>query len=346
MALGRVFRVRGGSLLGGETFPLEGTDFEEEPAVLASFLAQHYAAATEIPREILVPRAPAGADLLTAWLSEKRGAAVDLHVPQRGEKRRMMEQVTENAEEALRHASISRDFDADRTRRLLEDLAERLNLSAPPQRIECYDISNIQGTSAVGSMVVFEEGRPRTSDYRRFRIRDVAGSDDFAMLREVLRRRFARFRRGAQVVDDTSFAALPDLVLIDGGRGQLSSAVAAMAELDLRLPTFGLAKRYEELYAAGDATAIRLPRDSEALFLLQRIRDEAHRFAVTYHRKVRVERGLQSELERIEGVGPVLRRALLKRFGSVGAVRAASVDELMSVPRVSRPLALRIKETL
>ncbi|MHB8572171.1 MAG: excinuclease ABC subunit UvrC [Candidatus Dormibacteria bacterium] len=351
----RLFQVRGGKLVGADSHNLAGAGDASDADIVRSFVGQYYARASHIPKAVLVPVEPTGRALLEQWLGERRGTRVQVRVPQRGERRHLLDQLQETARQGLRQLEISRDFDSDRAQSLLHDLARELGLPRPPTRIECYDISNIQGTSAVGSMVVFLEGRPEPSHYRHFRIQSVEGSDDFAMLREVLGRRFTRLgqvrpqesrRRRTEVLPDVSFDSVPDLVLIDGGRGQLSAALAAMTESGVHLPTFGLAKKREELFRPGSSRPVMLERGSEALFLVQRIRDEAHRFAITHHRKVRAARSLQSGLEQVEGVGPVLRRALMRHFGSLGAIREATPEQLCEVPRVNRALALRIKETL
>ncbi|KKK60008.1 hypothetical protein LCGC14_3028670, partial [marine sediment metagenome] len=228
-------------------------------------------------------------------------------------------------------------------------LEQEMNLPSPPERIECYDISNIQGTSAVGSMVVFIEGRPQPAEYRRFRIKSVAGPDDFAMLQEVLRR---RFKRTAEVIEerakagaeaDESFGAVPDLVIVDGGKGQVSAAHDEMRNMGVgHIPLAGLAKRFEELYVKDVSEPIVLPRTSQALYLVQRIRDEAHRFAITYHRKVRAKAGMRSALDAVPGVGPKRKRALLRKFGSVKAIREAGVGEIAATPGFTRSLAEKV----
>jgi excinuclease ABC subunit C len=311
-------------------------------------VSQYYANATHIPKEVFVPEALPDRALIEQWLSERRGSQVSVKVPQRGKQRELLQQAAANAEETMRQMRIRLDYDADRTASLLNDLQTRLDLPALPVRIECYDISNIQGKYPVGSMVVFEDGRPKPAHYRHFRIKSVQGANDFAMLQEVLRRRFGRLARSEEgIPEEPSFSRLPDLVLIDGGKGQLSAAREVLESMGLAsVPTFGLAKEHEELFRPGESDPLRLPLDSEALFLVQRIRDEAHRFAITFHRVVRRKDAFASVLDGISGLGPVRRRALLRRFGSIESIRNASVDELMGVKGITQPLAVAIKEIL
>jgi excinuclease ABC subunit C len=350
-AMAQVFLVREGKLVGSEQVQLEGAGGSTDAEILSSFLAQFYGSATHVPREIFLPEALPDQGVLEEWLSERRGAAVAVRIPQRGDNRALLELVERNAAEALRQLKIKWDFDANRTETLLADLQQQLQLPGPPRRIECYDISNLQGQSAVGSMVVFEDGRPKPAHYRHFRIKTVAGANDYAMLQETLRRRFARNlsarAEGRTPAPDDSFAVLPDLLLVDGGKGQLSAACAVLDDAGLgALPAFGLAKRQEELFAPDDREPIRLPLGSASLFLVQRVRDEAHRFAVTFHRNVHKASTLRSALDGVPGVGPARRRALLKTFGSVEGIRRASLDELLRVRGVTRRTAVALKELL
>ena len=345
----RVFSVRAGRLSGSENFDLVGLGKQQSNAdVLNAFVSQYYASATHIPKEIFVPELLPDRDVIEQWLSERRGSQVSVRVPQRGKQRELLQQAAANAEETMRQMRIQLDYDADRTASLLNDLQGKLELPALPVRIECYDISNIQGRYPVGSMVVFEDGRPKPAHYRHFRIKSVVGANDYAMLQEVLRRRFGRLARSEEgIPQEPSFSRLPDLVLIDGGKGQLSAAREVMQAMGLEaVPTFGLAKEHEELFRPERSDPIRLPLDSEALFLVQRIRDEAHRFAITFHRVVRRKGTFTSVLEGISGLGPVRRRALLRQFGSVENIRSASVEALMAVKGITRQLAVAIKEIL
>ncbi len=255
---------------------------------------------------------------------------VSLRVPQRGAKRRLLETARTNAREAFARHRLRRQSDHNARARALRSLQDALGLPVPPLRIEAYDISTIQGTNTVGSMVVLEDGLPKTSDYRRFRIRSVDGQDDFASMEEVLRRRFAAYlkERDLPIEERGKFSYPPSLVLIDGGAGQLSRAVRVLGDLELDIPVVGLAKRMEEVYMPGRADPIRIPRDEEALHLLQRVRDEAHRFAITYHRRLRSRSMIDSTLDDVPGIGPTRKKALLRRFGSLKRIRSASPAEL------------------
>jgi excinuclease ABC subunit C len=372
-----VLTVRAGRVIGMETHEVEGVADRSPAECLAAFLPQFYSGAPQVPRTILASDQPDGLEEIADFLSGERGGPVTLRVPRRGELRRLVERARETALAALRQRRIVDDFDSERTEALLGDLAAQLGLPAPPRRIECYDISNTMGTNSVGSMVVFEDGRPRPDHYRHFGIRTVEGADDFASMAETLRRRFTRYlqagrdhevpedipvddpdgangeERRSRVADrdgrhprgpaEESFAALPDLVLIDGGRGQLSAAHAVLVEAGLGdLPVFGLAKRNEELFRPDSPEPIVIPRDTSMLFLVQRVRDEAHRFAITRHRARRARSALRSKLDIVPGLGPVRKRALLRRFGSVEAIGQASVEELSEV--IPQVVALRIKE--
>jgi excinuclease ABC subunit C len=370
----QVMQVRNGKLIGREHFIVEGARDVADAEVLGSFLQQYYASTDALPRAILAPVMPADADDLAAYLSERRQRRVAISVPERGEKRRLVGLATQNAVEALARERAEWLADAARRDEALTGLAEALNLPKPPERIECYDMSNIQGTSAVGSMVVFIDGRPEPREYRRFRIKSGETPDDFRMMAEVIRRRFRRAARLRSETGALSLAAvgadeapevgspdgdgeeaapidpgwaLPDLVIVDGGKGQLSAAQGVMAELALtEVPMAGLAKRFEELFVPDRSAPIVLPRRSQALYLVQRLRDEAHRFAITYHRDVRGKRALRSELDEVPGIGPGRKKALLKRFGSVRRIKEASVDEVAAVPGISQALAERLKSHL
>ncbi len=376
----QLFVIRNGKMIGREHFIVEGARDVTDAEVLGSFLPQYYAATERPPREVVVPFAPADADALAGFLADRRGSKVALTVPERGDKRRLVALATQNAVEALSRERAEWLADAGKRDEALEALATELGLGRAPERIECYDMSNIQGTSAVGSMVVFVNGKPEPREYRRFRIRSGDTPDDFRMMAEVIRRRFSRASRLraetgalslAAVGADPAFEglgneadeepgepapptaardagwALPDLVIVDGGKGQLSAAVGVLRDLDLAdVPVTGLAKRFEELYLPGRPDPVVLPRKSQGLYLVQRIRDEAHRFAITYHRNLRSRRALASVFDDIEGIGPVRKKALLKRFGSVRRIREASVDELAETPGIPRDLAERLKRHL
>jgi len=349
----QVFFIRGAKVIGRDAFTLEGVADEPEDQVMASFLKQFYQSATYVPRHLLLPTCPADAPLIQTWLSEMRGSKADLVVPQRGEKRHLVATAEENAREALQVMQARWLADTGKTRAALEELQEELNLPATPQRIECYDISNIQGTSAVGSMVVFLDGRPAPAQYRRFRIKSVVGANDYAMLQEVLRRRFKRASsahpepvEGRAGRSEDGWAQ-PDLVIVDGGKGQLSAALDVMRDLAVaHIPAAGLAKQHEELFVKDVSEPIVLPRTSQALYLVQRIRDEAHRFAITYHRNVRQKAGIRSALDGVPGIGPKRKQALLRKFGSVARIREASPDDIAATPGFTRALAEKVREYL
>jgi excinuclease ABC subunit C len=343
--------VRQGKMVGHDGHALDGAGDAAEGELLRGFLLQYYASATHIPRVVIVPGPVEEPDLLTGWLIERRGGPVTIEVPQRGRKRALVTQLAETAKQELEQLRIQADYDRSRTEPMLAALAEALGLEAPPKRIECYDISNMQGDSAVGAMVVFEDGRPRNDHYRHFKIKFVPGPNDFAMLQEVLRRRLERLesaqrREEADAVGDRSFTSRPDLILIDGGKGQLSAALEVLESAGYAdIPTFALAKEHEEIFAPGRSEPIVQERNSPGMFLVQRIRDEAHRFAITHHRKVRARKALTSPLDSVEGIGPARKRALLRHFGSVQAIREAAVEDIVALG-VPERLAKRLKETL
>jgi excinuclease ABC subunit C len=346
-----VFFVRGGKLIGREHFLLEGTKDEVAEQIMTSFVTQFYDSAAYVPPEILLQNDIAEAEVIESWLRDKRGGQkVAVNVPRRGKSKKLVDMVAQNASEVLAQMRAKWLADERKTSAALTELAEQLDLAEPPQRIECYDISNIQGTSSVGSMVVFENGQPANGAYRRFQIKTIDGPNDFASLQEVLKRRFSRAKASAE--DDPAGAAkgwtkLPDLVIIDGGRGQLNAGLEVLQKLGLeRLPTVSLAKQNEEIFTPYSSEPILLPRDSQALYLVQRIRDEAHRFALTYHRQLRGRRTVKSQLDELPGVGPKRKAALLKRFGSVKGIREASIEELVATPGVDRATATRVKERL
>ncbi|HIC94573.1 MAG TPA: excinuclease ABC subunit UvrC [Anaerolineae bacterium] len=358
----QVFFVRQGKLIGREYFILVGTvvngretdkrmPFEKErEEILASFVKQFYHKAAYIPPVIIVPYEIEEAAVIQEWLAGKRGSEVVLRLPHPGNEEELVRMAAENAAETL--ASLRAQWMVDERKGVeaLTDLQERLRLAEAPTRIEGYDISNIQGVAATGSMVVFVKGLPRKSDYRRFRIRTVAGADDYAMMKEVLRRRFERAikGKGEEKEGAEAWTVLPDLVVVDGGKGQLNAALEVLEEYGLRdeVSVLGLAKGREEVFVPGRPEPLILPRDSEGLRLLQRVRDEAHRFAIGYHRKLRGKASLASILEEVPGIGPKRRRALLKHFGSIEAIREASVEELAAVEGMTRKAAESIKEYL
>ncbi len=343
--------VRQGKMVGHDGHPLDGAADATEAELLRGFVLQYYASATHVPRVVILPGALEEPELMAGWLGQRRGGPVSIEVPQRGRKRALVTQLAETAAQELEQLRIQADYDRSRTEPMLAALAEALDLEVPPKRIECYDISNIQGDSAVGAMVVFEDGRPRNDHYRHFRIKFTPGPNDFAMLQEVLRRRLERLesaqrREEADVVGDRSFTSRPDLILIDGGKGQLSAALEVLESAGYAdIPTFSLAKEREEIFAPGRADPIVQEKNSPGMFLVQRIRDEAHRFAITHHRKVRSRKALTSPLDSVEGIGPARKRVLLRHFGSVQAIREAAVEDIMALG-VPERLAKRLKETL
>jgi excinuclease ABC subunit C len=296
---------------------------------------------------VLLPAIPEDASELEAFLTARGGAAVHLHVPRRGEKRELLELATRNATETLAREHARWLADQGKTLAALEELAEALGLAAVPLRIECYDISNFAGAQSVGSMVVFEEGRPRTGEYRRFRIKTVAGANDYASHQEVLRRRFKRARSGEEGSEEELRWLLPDLVVIDGGKGQLSAAKEVLDELGYGdLAVAGLAKEREEIFLPGREEPLLLPTTSPALYLMQRLRDEAHRFAITYHRSLRAKAATRSAFDDLPGVGPKRRAALLRVFGSAKRVREAPLEQIAGVPGIGSALATKIKTGL
>lgn len=360
----QVFFIRGGQLMRRDPFFMENAEGETDEQVVTSFVTQFYGRASELPQEIVVPLEVEDEESVKTWLRGLAGRTVRLSVPLRGERRRMVQLASDNARQALANVRDQWSRDEERLSEALLELQDHLQLPNLPQRIECYDISNIQGTSSVGSMVVFDAGQPKKSDYKRFQIKTVIGANDFASMQEVLSRRFKRAEPAdpprlpvdggpvppqveGQRRSDGGWADLPDLVIIDGGRGQLSAALEVFDELSMtEIPVVGLAKEREEIFLPGRIQPILLPRGSQSLFLVQRVRDEAHRFAISYHRRLRGKRSLGSELDRIPGVGPARKRALMRKFGSVRAIREADLDALLAVPGVSRAAAEAIKREL
>jgi excinuclease ABC subunit C len=335
--------IRGGKVMGQQEYVLQGAQDETEAEILEKFLEQYYDSATNLPTEVLLQNEIDDPETVAEWLRQQRGRKVSVLAPQRGEKRRLIELAEKNARETLQTLKLKWLTDDQKVQAGLTELADYLELDRVPQRIECYDISNIQGKDSVGSMVVFAGGRPKTSDYRRFKIKTVAGADDYASMKEVLKRRFRR----AASDDASSWGRLPDLIVIDGGKGQLSAAVEALAEVGIdSVPAAGLAKEREELFLPGQAEPILLPATSQGLYLVQRIRDEAHRFAITYHRNVRAKSSIASQLDEIPGIGPRRKKDLLRRFGSVKGIRQAPLEDIAAVPGFSAKLAELLKEYL
>jgi excinuclease ABC subunit C len=344
----QVFFVRGGRVLGRKGWVVDRVEELSRDELIASFVRQLYMERQEVPPRVLVPDMPDGADVLEAWLTARRGTNVRIAVPERGAKRKLMEVVTRNAGESFHRHKLRRASDFGARSRALAELAEHLGLEQAPLRIECYDISNLGPTDKVGSMVVFEDGLPKRSDYRRFQIKGVAGQDDFASMEEMLRRRFTRLLHEQQEGphEGRRFSYPPSLVVIDGGKGQLGMATKVLEELGLHIPHVGLAKRLEEVYFPDRPDPLLIPRGAESLFVLQHVRDEAHRFAVSYHRQKREKRALASPLDEIAGIGPARKKALLKRFGSLTRLRDAEVAEIADTPGVGPELARAIWDHL
>jgi excinuclease ABC, C subunit len=325
----QVFFIRSGKLVGREHFLLNGSDDEEDAAILAAFVKQYYSQAAFIPREVLLPMALAELELLSEWLSGVKSGRVRVEVPKRGTKHDLVVMAAANAAIVLEEQAVRLAADAERTAGAVAELAGYLELAEPPARIECFDISHIQGSETVASMVVFEDGAANKNEYRRYKLKTVEGKpDDFRSMAEVVERRFR----------DTE-GPLPGLVIIDGGKGQLNAALAVIRGLGLAVPAVGLAKEFEHIFREGESEPLILPRNSQALFLVQRIRDEAHRFAITYHRKLRARRNLVSVLDHVPGIGPVRRKALWAHFGALARIRTATVEELAAVPGMTTAAA-------
>ncbi|MFN8633133.1 MAG: excinuclease ABC subunit UvrC [Chloroflexota bacterium] len=424
----QLFFMRGGQLARRDAFLMQDAEGESDRAVLTSFVKQFYPRVTDVPAELLLPDELDEAENIAEWLRQAKGRKVELTVPRRGDKRRIVELANKNARDTLDQQKAEWAADGEKASEAALQLEEALSLPRPPRRIECYDISHVQGTSQVASMVVFEDGKPKRSDYKRFKIKHQEGNNDFLSMQEVVRRRFTRAlaatpgteQMGTSRPEPDAFAApngsthpgspstvpahrerglggeglltieddetagedarsrmdggleaayadthapdgtagngngsagawgiFPDLVIIDGGKGQLSAAVEVMDSLELsEIPIVGLAKEREEIFQKGQSVPVLLPRNSQALYLVQRVRDEAHRFAITYHRTVRGKKSLRSQLDEVSGVGPARKKALLRQFGSVKAIRGASVEELAAVPGMTRRTAEALKRAL
>lgn len=354
----QVFHVRGGRVRGQHAFVLEKISDESPAALMTGVMQQLYGEDdADIPQEVLLSEMPE--PVVQQWLSDRAGRRVRVRVPVRGPKRALLETVAANATQTLQNHKLRRAGDLSTRAVALEEIAEAMQMDNAPLRIECIDISNLQGSDVVASLVVFEDGLPRTSDYRRFSIRGVAGQDDVAAVEEVVRRRFSRYLSERAEATDiefgpaggpdsrASFRYPPQLLLVDGGKPQVAAAAAALAELGIDdIAVAGLAKRLEEVWLPGEPDPVILSRRSQGLYLLQRIRDEAHRFAISYHRQKRSKRLSSSVVEDIPGVGPTRRKALIKAFGSLGRLRKASVAELSAVPGIGPELAVTIHSHL
>jgi len=336
-----VLQIREGRLIAQDTYLLEGVSGVPAAEVLNEFVKQHYQKVASAPKAVYLPAPMEEAESVAAFLSVRRGGKVRLLAPQRGEKRALVAMAMENAEHHLKTVVEQESAERRRGQEAVLDLQRALRLPLPPRRIEAFDISNIQGKAAVGSMVVFEEGHPKRSDYRRFRITLGEEPNDYAMMHEVLARRLK-----AAVSGNVKFAKLPDLLLVDGGVGQLNVALRALADLEVSLPAAGLAKEHELVYLSGESPPVMLAAHSRALHLLQRVRDEAHRFAIAYHRSLRAREARESVLDEIAGVGEVRKRKLLTRFGSLKRLRQASAEEIAAAAGCSPAVAQAIAEAL
>jgi excinuclease ABC subunit C len=342
----QIFLVREGKLLGQEHFLLDGVHEQSDADLYAAFFKQFYTSAN-IPKEILVDSSPSELPVIERWLSQLKHQRVRVLVPRRGERLRYLELVRENAVQNLKNCLAHQEARESASALSLSELAAALNLPGPPHRIECYDISNIQGTASVASMVVFHEGRAKKSEYRRFKIQYDRGPNDFAMMAETLRRRLRYLRPRDTPASGERFERRPDLLLIDGGKGQLSAVVEVLKELDLwGIPVAGLAKEHEWLFLPDRKEPVILAPGSPALHLVMRIRDEAHRFAIEFHRKLRGKAMTRSILDEIEGIGPARRKRLLQRFGTVKQIAEADADEIAAVRGMTRKLAARLKARL
>ncbi len=351
----QVFFIRSGKLIGREYFILEGTEAEENSEILEEFIKQFYSQAAYVPNKVMLPQEVEEARIIKEWLNTRRGGEkVQLTVPKRGQGKELIQMAAENARETLKSLEIRWKADKDRQHQALGEIQAVLGMAEIPNRIECYDISNTQGTASVGSMVVFEQGVPAKKNYRRFNIKTVNQPDDFASMREVLKRRLSRYITEQQEKDqpgykpDLAFSLLPDLLIVDGGKGQLRQAIEILEELGLedQFTIAGLAKQEEELFLPGKSDSVRLDDHSQGFYLIQRIRDEAHRFAITAHRNQRGKIGLASRLDAIGGVGPARRKELINRFGSIDGILAASVEEISQIKGVSTEMAQAIKAQL
>lgn len=352
-----IFFIRRGKLIGRDHFFMEGTQDDSVEVIMGQFVRQFYQTALVIPPVVYIQHPLEDQELVRDWLKERREGAVRIVCPQRGQQKKLMDVVAENAVQGLAQHRIKWLNNSDVLHQAMAELEEELSLPAIPLRMECYDISHVQGSNLVGSMVVFQDGRPKTSHYRRFQIKSVDGVDDYASMQEMLRRRFKRLAEAraerADVSadsaggDSSAWGIEPDLVIIDGGKGHLSAALEVLLELGLDdIPLSALAKENEWLFVPHSSEPIELARNSQGLYLVQRIRDEAHRFAITYHRNLRSKSSLKSSIDMVTGIGPKRKRMLLRRFGSIQGIKDAPVDDIAAVPGLTRSLAIRLKQTL
>lgn len=350
----QIFFIRGGKLIGREYFILEGTEDTTDNEVMAEFVKQFYTEAAAIPEQVMLPQEIEERIIIAQWLRSRRGGEkVELLVPKDGQPKDLVQMAAENATETLQALKAQWQADTHRQEQALSDLQTHLNLPAPPNRIECYDVSHTQGVATVGAMVVFEQGVPAKRLYRKFNIEStsIGAPDDFASMEEMLTRRFRRWKGGQEKESDVgskkdeAFSFLPDLIIIDGGKGQLGRVVKVLEGFELfdKIPVVGLAKQEEEIFFPHKSEPLLLPRHSQGLYLVQRIRDEAHRFGITAHRKKRSKLGLASQLDSIPGIGPTRRKALLKHFGSMDKIREASIEEMLKVKGMNESAAKSVK---
>ena len=341
----QVLFIRNNRLTGREGFLLQGTRHEESRQIMTSFVKQYYSSSPRIPPLLLLQYPIEDKEVVKDWLQSKRGGVVNIHVPRRGVKKQLVDIAAENARQGWEQLKIREMTDPRSLDKALEEIEKELKLQKKPVRMEAYDISNIQGASAVGSMVVFEDGRPKPAHYRRFKIKTVSGANDYAMLQEVLRRRFKR-GKNTDTSDTTAWGIMPDLVLIDGGKGQLNAALEVLSESGVDIPSAGLAKEKEEIFIPGRKNPVILPKTSPGLQMLQNIRDEAHRFAISYYAKVHRRKTFTSVLDNIPGIGPRRKSALMHHFGSVPRIQEASIDELVAATGMTHDQAKKVKEHL
>ncbi|MCJ7432495.1 MAG: excinuclease ABC subunit UvrC, partial [Anaerolineales bacterium] len=356
----QIFFIRGGKLIGREYFILEGTEDAADTEVMTEFVKQFYTEAANIPQQVMLPEEIEEAKIIGQWLRSKRGGEkVEFFVPKEGQPHDLVQMAAENATETLTALRAQWQADAHKQEQALAELQSALKLSAPPNRIECYDVSNTQGVAIIGAMVVFTQGVPDKKLYRKFNIESVVGiPDDFASMEEMLTRRFRRWRAAQDASTslsaapgskpDASFSFLPDLVIVDGGKGQLGRAVSVLEKYGLsgKVPVVGIAKQHEEIFFPHKSESLLLPRHSQGLYLVQRIRDEAHRYGITAHRKKRTKLGMASQLDSIPGIGPTRRKSLLKHFGSVDKIKEATMEELSAVKSMNKTAAESIKAYL
>lgn len=340
----QLFFIRNGKLIGQEHFLLDGTEDEDAETTAAEFVKQYYQDATYVPQEVILPAHFEETQIIEQWLRQKKGSKVTLTFPDRGEKKKLLDMAGENAKIAIQQMRANAANDHDRTLGALLELQEVLGIDEPIERIEAFDISTMQGTFSVGGMVVFEHGKPAKSEYRKFRVKmptTTGEPNDFAMMREVLTRRLEEARK-----NNPKFSKLPDLMVIDGGKGQLGIAVSVLRELGIEIAVIGLAKQFELIFRPGRPDPVALPRNSQALFLLQRVRDEVHRVSVGYHRTLRGKNATLSVLDGIPGIGPTRRKELLKFFGSIERIKGATVDQIAAAPAMTKSTAGKVHRIL